>query len=51
MPAYWWVELGCGPLVGRAISRVVSRGGYGLRKSLGTLAANGVGWGVVSLPS
>ena len=37
-------------LVGRAISRIVSSGGYGLRKSLGTLAADGVGW-VVSLPS
>lgn len=51
MHAYWWVQLSCGPLVGRAISRVVSRGGCGLRKSLGTLAADGMGVGVVSLPS
>ena len=36
-PAYWWVELGLGLLVDRA----VSRGGCGLRKSLGSLAADG----------
>jgi len=37
VPAHWWVELGLGPLV----DRVMSRGGYGLRKSLGNLSADG----------
>ena len=39
------VELGLGPLVGRTVSRGVSRGGFGLRKSLGNLSD--VGWGCV----
>ena len=41
VPAQWWVELGLGPLVGRAVSMDVSRGGYGLRKPLGSLTADG----------
>ena len=41
MPARWWAELGLGPLVGRAMSR----GGCELRKSLGSLSADG--WGCV----
>ena len=45
MPAHWWVELGLLPLVGRAISRGVFRGGYGLRKALSSLSADG--WGYV----
>ena len=45
MSAYWWVELGLGPLVGRVMSRPVSRGGCGLRKSSGSLSAEG--WGCV----
>ena len=28
--AHWWVELGLGPLVGKAMPRGVSRGGYEL---------------------
>lgn len=36
-PAHWWVEFGLGPLVGR----VMSRGGCGLRNSLGNLSADG----------
>ena len=43
MPAHWWVELGLGPLVGRVMSRGLSRGGCGLRKSLGSLS----GWDCV----
>ena len=39
------MELGLGPLVGRAMSRGMSRGGYGLRKSLGSLSADE--WGCV----
>ena len=42
MPAHWWVELSLGTL-GRAMSRGMSRGGYGLRRSLGSLSANGCG--------
>ena len=41
MPAPWWVELGLGPLVGRAMSNGVPSGGYGLRKSLGSLSVDG----------
>ena len=37
----WWVDLGLGPLVGRAVSRGMSRGGDGLKKSLGSLSAEG----------
>ena len=33
VPAHWWMELGLGLLVGRAMSRGVSRGSCGLRKS------------------
>ena len=39
--ASWWVDLGLDPLVGKAMSRGGSRGGCGLRKSLGYLSANG----------
>ena len=41
MPAPWWVELGLGPLVGRAMSNGMPRGGYGLRKSSGSLSVDG----------
>ena len=37
------MELALGSLVGRAVSRAMSIGDHGLRKSLGTLAAEGVG--------
>ena len=30
VPVHWWVELGLGPLVGRAVSRGMSRGTYSL---------------------
>lgn len=40
MPASWWVELGVGSLVGRAVFRGRSRGECGLR-SLGSLLADG----------
>ena len=36
VPADWWVGLGLDPLVVRAISRGMSVGSYGVRKSLGT---------------
>ena len=36
----WWVELGRGHLVGRAVLKDLSRGGYVLRKSLGSLSAD-----------
>ena len=39
------MELGLGPLVGRAMPRDVSRGGCGLRKSLGSLSVDG--WGCI----
>ena len=42
LPAHWWVELSLGPL-GKAMSRGMSRGGYGLRRCLGSLSANGCG--------
>ena len=45
VPTHWWVELGLGTLVSKAVSRGMSRGGFGLRKSLGSLSANG--WGCV----
>ena len=45
MPAHWWVELGLVPLVDRAMSRGVFRGSCGLRKTLGSLSADG--WGCV----
>ena len=47
MPAHWWMELGLGPLVGRTMLRDVSRGGCGLRKSLGSLSADG--WGCIPI--
>lgn len=37
VPVHWWLELCLGPLVGRAMSRVMSRGGCGLRKYLDSL--------------
>ena len=43
MPAHRWVELVPGPLVGRALSRVASKGGCRLRKSLDSLSSDG--WG------
>lgn len=45
MSAYWWVELGLDPLVGRVMSKGVSRGGCGHRKSLNSMSVNG--WGCV----
>ena len=47
MPAYWWVELGLVPLVGRAVSRGVFIGGCELSMALGTLSADG--WVCVSI--
>ena len=38
MPAFWWVELDLGLLVGRGMSRGMSRDSCGLRKSLGSLS-------------
>lgn len=35
MLAHWWVELVCGPLVGRAVIRDMSRDSTALKKSLG----------------
>ena len=43
VPAHWWVELGPGPLVSRALSRDISRRGCGLRTPLGSLSADGLG--------
>ena len=37
MSGQGWVVMGLGPLMGRDMSR----GGYGLRKSLGNLSADG----------
>ena len=45
--AHWWVELGLVPLVGRAMSRGMFRGSLELRKTLGSLSADG--WGCVHL--
>lgn len=45
VPAHWWVELSLVPLVDRAMSRSMSRGSCGLRKSLGSLSSDG--WGCV----
>ena len=45
VPSYWCVEVGPGPLVGRAIAGDMSRGGWVLMKSLGSLSADG--WGYV----
>ena len=41
MLAHWWVELCLGPLVSRAVSRGMSKGSWGLRKSLWFLSADG----------
>ena len=43
MPALWWVEMGHSSLADRDMSRGVSVGGCGLRKSLGSLSADGCG--------
>ena len=43
--AHWWVEEGLGPLVGRVVSRGVSRGGCVFNKILGSLSTDG--WGCV----
>ena len=40
-PAHWWVELGLVPLMGRAMSRGLFRGGCALWTSLGRLSADG----------
>ena len=40
MLAPWWVELGLGRLVGRAVLRDLSGGDCVLRKSLGSLSAD-----------
>ena len=45
MTAHWWVEEGLGPLVGRVVSRGVSRGGCVFNKILGSLSTDG--WGCV----
>lgn len=45
VPDRWSIELGVGPLVGRALSRDESTGGSVLRKSLSSLLA--YGWGCV----
>ena len=45
MPAHWWVELGLVPLVGRAMSRCMSRDDFGLRTTLGSLSVDGWGYG------
>ena len=45
VPAHWWVELGLGPLVGRAVSRGVFRGGCRLRNTFLSLSDDG--WGFV----
>ena len=47
VPAYWQVEVGVGLLVGRTVSRGVSRGDCELRKSLGNLYAHG--WSSVTM--
>ena len=43
MPAHWWVQLGLVPVVGRAMSSGVFRGGCELCTALGSLSADG--WG------
>ena len=48
MHAHWWVELGLVPVVDRAMSRCVFRGGCELSTTLGTLSADG--WGQVLVP-
>ena len=45
MLAHWLVGLGLGPLVGRVMSKRVSRGGCGHRKSLNCMSVKG--WGCV----
>ena len=47
-PAHWKVDLSLGSLVGRTVSKDMLRGGNKLRKSLGSLSADG--WSCV-LPS
>lgn len=48
VPPHWWVELGLSPLVGRAVSRGMSKGGYRLWKSLCSLSVGR--WGYVPAP-
>lgn len=53
MPSHWWAELGLVPLVGRAMSSCVFRGGSELSMALGSLSAvggRGVG-GLCSYPA
>lgn len=45
MLAHWCIDLDFDPLVSYAMSRAMSRGSCGLRKSLGSLSADG--WGCV----
>lgn len=55
----WHVKLGLGPLLGRTVSRSISRSDCGLRKSLGSLSVDGqrlcctpfgwLAWGIPSL--
>ena len=47
MLAHWWFELDLVPLVGRAISKFVFRGGSELSMALGNLSADG--WGCVAI--
>ena len=42
---HWWVELDLVSLVGRTVSSGMFRGGWGLRKTLGSLSDDG--WGCV----
>ena len=45
MSPHWWVELDLVSLVGRTVSSGMFRGGWGLRKTLGSLSDDG--WGCV----
>ena len=47
MLAHWWFELDPVPLVGRAISKFVFRGGTELSMALDNLSADG--WGCVTI--
>ena len=45
VPAHWWVELALTPVVGRAVSWGMFRGGCALRTTLGSCSADR--WGCV----
>lgn len=40
VPTHWWLDLGLGPLMARAIPRGMSRSGCELRPFLGSLSAD-----------